>query len=169
MPVDFFDNPNKETSDKSRFGLCDDVAPMDCPETPAYIDESNEEKWTAVVTNSHLKTATFYPIDNCIEILRPDGNMDKRCDGLLEYDNNLIFVELKDRCSKHGWVAEGLEQLKITINNFRIHHNINAFTSISAQLCNKQRPMAVVSCNTAVNQFKDETGYKVYVDRNITI
>lgn len=168
MPVDFFNNPQKMISAKPRFGLCDDVAPINCPKTPAYIDESSEDKWTAVVSNTHLKTATFYPIDNCIEILRPDGNMDNRCDGLLEYNDNLIFVELKDRCS-HGWVADGLEQLKVTINNFRIHHNINTFASISAYLCNKQRPRAVVACNTAVNQFKDETGYKVSVDRNITI
>ncbi len=61
MPVDFFDNPNKEISDKPRFGLCDDVAPMDCPKTPAYIDEYNEEKWTAVVTNTHLKNGYFLP------------------------------------------------------------------------------------------------------------
>lgn len=169
MQVDFFNNPSKDTTNQSRFGLCDDVSPVDSPRTPAYIDRSDEDKWTAVVTNSDMKAATFYPIDNCIEILRPDGKMDNRCDGMLEYDNNLIFVELKDRCSNHRWVAEGLNQLKVTINNFKVHHNINAFASISAQLCNKQRPMAVVSCNTAVNRFKDETGYKVCVDRNITI
>lgn len=169
MPVDFFNNPQKMISAKPRFGLCDDVALINCPKTPAYIDESSEEKWTAVVSNTHLETATFYPIDNCIEIRRPNGEMDNRCDGLLKYNNNLIFVELKDRCSTHKWIADGLKQLKITINNFKAHHNANAFASISAQLCNKQRPRAVVACNIAVNQFKDETGYKVSVDRNITI
>lgn len=169
MQVDFFNNPNKATTRKSRFGLCDDVAPVNCPTTCAYIDESDEEKWTAVVTNTNQKTANFYPIDNCIEIRRPNGDMDNRCDGLLEYENNLIFVELKDRCSRHGWVRDGLNQLKVTIRNFTTYHNIDDFNSIKAQLCNKQHPAAVVSCKEYVEKFKDETGYKVSVDRNITI
>lgn len=168
MQVDFFNNPNKETTNKPLFGLCDDVAPVNCPKTPAYIDVSDDDKWTAVVTNINRKAATFYPIDNCIEILRPDGKMDNRCDGLLEYDNDLIFVELKDRASA-GWVSDGLNQLKVTIRNFKAYHNVNDYNSIKAQLCNKQRPSAVISCKVNIEKFKDETGHKVSVDRNIII
>lgn len=168
MPVDFFTNPNKETTRKPLFGVCDDIAPEDCPHTPAYIDDSDNEKWTAVVTNSDLKAVTFYPIDNCIEIRRPDGNMDNRCDGMLEYDRTLIFVELKDRDCQ-GWVRDGLNQLKITIRNFKSYHDDSDYESIKAQLCNKQRPRAVVSCKVATERFKDETGYIVSVDRNIPV
>lgn len=168
MPVDFFDNPHKEATRKPRFGLCDDIAPVDCPHTPAYIDEADEDKWTAVVANANLKTVTFYPIDNCIEVLRPDGQMDNRCDGLLEYDKHLIFVELKDRDCQ-GWVGDGLNQLKITIRNFKAYHDAGSYDSIKAQLCNKQRPRAVVSCKVDIEKFKDETGHKVSVDRNITV
>lgn len=168
MQVDFFNNPNKATTQKSRFGLCDDVAPVNCPHTPAYIDESDEDKWTAVVANTERKTVTFYPIDNCIEILRPNGEMDNRCDGMLEYAKNLIFVELKDR-KNAGWVAEGLNQLKITILNFKAYHNADDYNSITARLCNKQRPSAVTSCNIDKEKFKTETGYNVFVDRNINI
>lgn len=39
MPVDFFDNPCACSTQKERFGLCDDVAAVDCPTNPAYIDE----------------------------------------------------------------------------------------------------------------------------------
>ncbi len=168
MPVDFFDNPAKETTDEERFGLCDDVAPENCPKNPAYIDCIDREKWTADVSNPQRKTATFYPIDNCIEILRPNGEMDNRCDGLLEYDRNLIFVELKDRAGGK-WVGEGLTQLAVTIGNFNANHNVADFSSIRAQLCNKQRPMAVVSCKASVEKFRDDTGYIVAVDRNIVI
>lgn len=168
MQVDFFNNPNKATTRKSRFGLCDDVAPMNCPCTPAYIDEVDEGKWTAVAINTNLKTVTFYPIDNCIEILRPDGKMDNRCDGLLEYDKKLIFIELKDR-EHAGWVADGLNQLEVTIRNFKTYHDADDYNSITAQLCNRQRPSAVISCKTVMEKFKTETGYKVFVDRNINI
>ncbi|MDE7459458.1 MAG: hypothetical protein K2M85_00055 [Paramuribaculum sp.] len=168
MPIDFFDNPHKQTTSVGRFGLCDDVAPEDCPKTPAYIKESDEDNWTAEVVNPQQKTPTFYPIDNCIEILRPNGEMDNRCDGLLEYNGKLIFVELKDRAGGK-WVGEGLKQLAVTIENFKKHHNIAEYTSIRAQLCNKQRPLAVVSCKTIVEKFKDDTGCIVSVDRNIII
>ena len=93
MQVDFFSNPNKTSSNKSKFGLCDDVASENCPKNPAYIDEYDNDKWTAIITNTDQKIAIFYPIDNCIEIRRPNGEMDNRCDGLLKYDGNLIFVE----------------------------------------------------------------------------
>jgi len=168
MSVDFFNNPDKATTDSLRFGICDDVAPVDCPDNPAYIDESDSGNWTAVVTNPGRKSVTFYPIDNCVEIRRPDGNMDNRCDGMLNFNKNLIFVELKDRSSQ-GWVGDGLKQLKITLRNFEKYHNVRDFERIYAQLCNKQRPSAVVSCKIDVNRFKDETGYTVIVDRNIEV
>lgn len=121
------------------------------------------------MTNTARKHTTFYPIDNCIEILRPDGKMDNRCDGMLNYDEDLLFVELKDRISTHGWIKEGLNQLKVTIQNFKKYHDTAAYDHIKAQLCNKQRPAAVVSCNNEISKFKNETGYIVRVDRNITI
>lgn len=169
MQVDFFDNPHKAMTDSPRFGLCDDVAAENCPKNPAYLDESSPMKWTAVVTNRERKHATFYPIDNCIKILRPNGEMDNRCDGMLNYDSNLLFVELKDRISTHGWIKDCLNQLKVTIQNFKKYHDTEAYGSIKAQLCNKQRPAAVVACNNEISNFKDETGYIVRVDRNITI
>lgn len=167
MPVNFFDNPHMMTTSSHRFGLCDDVAPINCPRNPAYIDETDEDKWTAVVCNSEHRFTSFYPIDNCIEIRREDGQLDRRCDGLLKYDNDLIFVELKDRASG-SWVAAGFEQLKTTIENFNQNHDSKAFR-IRAQLCNKQKPFTVYSCHTAIERFKEETGYTVTVNRTITL
>lgn len=167
--IDFFDNPHKVTTYKSKFGICDDVAAKNCPRNPAYIDDSNPDKWTAEVTNEENKKVSFYPIDNCIEILRSDGKPDNRCDGMLHYNNCLLFIELKDRAFTRKWVQEGLLQLEVTYKHFANNHDITKYSRISAQLCNKQRPQAVISCKSAIEEFKDKTGVIVKVDRNIYI
>ena len=52
-------------------------------------------------------------IDNCIDILRNNGDMDNRCDAMLSYESNLLFIELKNK--RDSWKAEGLEQVEATI------------------------------------------------------
>lgn len=168
MPINFFNNPHAQSTRRKRFGICDDIAARNCPTNPAYIDEDDEERWTAEVLNPSQQKAVFYPIDNCINIVRPDGSMDNRCDGMLGCANRLFFIELKDRDS-HGWIAVGIEQLKVTLRNFRNNHDVSQYSRITAHLCNKQRPSAVISCKTAVQQFYDETGIRLYVDRKISI
>lgn len=164
MQVTFFDIIHAQTTNATNFGLCDDQNL-----TPAYIDETNTNKWVADVRNANNKTATFYPIDNCVETLRPDNTMDNRCDGMMKYDNKLIFVELKDRDSQ-GWVSDGLVQLKSSIRHFKkAHPTILSSLIIKAHLCNKQRPRAVIACNIDKARFKDETGCIVEINRVITI
>lgn len=164
MPVDFFDTQYAQTTNAASFGICDDQN-----STPAYIDEYQTDKWVAHVKNANNKGVTFHPIDNSIATLRPDGNMDNRCDGLLRYDSNLIFVELKDRDSQ-GWVSHGLLQLRSSINHFKnAHPDILGTSTIKAQLCNRQRPRAVVACNIDRERFKDETGYTVEINRVIIV
>ena len=168
MPINFFDNPAMMSTDNVNFGLCDDVAPIDVPRNPAYIDEENPDNWTADVKNTTGKTAAFYPIDNCIEVLRENGEMDNRCDGMLCVNENLLFVELKDRNTGH-WVADGMLQLRVTIRNFEMAHDISQYKKVKAYICNKQRPRTVVSSKIDCQKFKDETGYDLCVDRNIKV
>jgi hypothetical protein len=49
------------TTNKKRFGICDDTPP---PHKPAYLDETDGKKWIAVVENNHNLNITFVPIDN---------------------------------------------------------------------------------------------------------
>lgn len=164
MQVNFFNSIYAQTTNAKDFGLCDD---QNLP--PAYIDITDISKWVAQVVNHRNKTATFYPIDNCITTLRPDNSMDNRCDGLLKHDNNLIFIELKDRDSQ-GWVSDGLLQLKSSIEHFKkAHPEILCTSTIKAQLCNKQRPKAVTASNVARARFKDETGYIADINRVIEL
>ena len=164
MQVNFFEATHAQTTNATNFGICDDQ-----DRTPAYIDKTNTDKWVADVRNIYKKVITFHPIDNSVDTLRPDGTMDNRCDGMMEYDNKLIFIELKDRDCQ-GWVRDGLTQLKSSIGHFeKAHHAMLSSLTIKAQLCNKQRPRAVIACNIDRERFRDETGYIVEINRVITI
>lgn len=165
MPVDFFISGCKTTTVKDKFGLCDDPPPA---KNPAYIEENNPEDWIAEVENENEISVDLHAIDNCIEILRPNGEMESRCDCMLHYNNSLVFAELKDRASS-GWLAKGSSQVSITINKFKENHNITDFDKVEAYVCNKQRPLAITGINTTAQKFKDETGLTLKPDRNIKI
>ena len=155
MPINFFLNTCKSNSSSSEFGICDDTPP---PASPAYLNENDRTKWVAIVKNPDHKTANFYAIDNCINILRPDGNQESRCDGLLQVEKDLIFVELKSRESS-GWFKKGREQLTTTINLFKANNEMNNFNSIQAYVCNDQKPRSNVGRAASIQQFKNDTGY----------
>ena len=165
MPVDFFISGCKTTTVKDKFGLCDDPLPA---MNPAYIEENNPEDWIAEVENKNEISVDLHAIDNCIEILRPNGEMESRCDCMLHYNNSLVFAELKDR-ARSGWLAKGSSQVSITINKFKESYNITDFDKVEAYVCNKQKPLAITGNNTTVQQFKDETGLTLKPDRNIKI
>ncbi len=165
MPIDFF--IKEFNSQKRLFGLCDDST--DTIKAPAYLDEQDETKWIAEVHNDNEKKIAFYPIDNCVEILRENGDNENRCDGLLKYEKDLIFVELKNRCFSHGWIGEAANQLSVTYNVFKKNYNIDDFSRIRFYICNGQRPREVVSCKAFLNDFKQRTGLHIRVYRKIEI
>ncbi len=165
MPVDFFISGCKSTTSKDKFGLCDDPPPA---KNPAYIDEDSPEKWIAEVKNLSKISVDFHAIDNCIEILRPNGEMGSRCDCMLHYDKSLIFVELKDR-GHGGWIAKGSKQISNTIRIFKQSNDIDDYDKVKAYVCNKQRPLAITGTNTTAQKFKDETGLTLKLDRNIKL
>lgn len=163
MPIDFFPERCKTASNDLEFGLCDDT-----PNSPAYIDESDRSKWIGIVKNPGEKKAEFYAIDNCVEIKRPNGEDESRCDGVLKESTNLIFVELKERGSS-GWFKKGREQLTITIDIFKNNHEITNFSSIRAFVCNKLKPSSNSGRAANIQQFFDETGFILKDKQEITI
>jgi len=94
MPINFLDPNCSTNSNNLEFGLCDAPPPSN---SPAYIDETNQTVWIAKVNNPSNEDVAFYAVDNCVTVLKPDGNEDSRCDGVLFYSDILIFVELKSR------------------------------------------------------------------------
>jgi hypothetical protein len=167
MPINFFEEACKTSSSQLYFGLCDDPPPAT---SPAYIKEEEVEPtdWIATVFNGAEKEVAFYAIDHCIEILRPNGEQESRCDGMIHFENDLVFVELKDRASD-GWIKKGREQLTTTIRIFSDNHDKNVYHNIGAYVANKQKPLVYTGNSTQMQRFKDDTGLILKIQADISI
>ena len=169
MPIDFFKKSCKTVSTNKNFGLYDNPRPAT---DPAFIVEIDSSKWIAEVEKvlDNETVVDFFAIDHCLDIYRPNNELAKRCDGVLVYNNNLTFVELKDRGSS-GWVSSGRKQLTETIQFFIANHNIATYTNAVAYICNKQQEEFYSYPNTAieVQKLKDDTGLRLIIERKIII
>ncbi|MFM7575804.1 MAG: hypothetical protein ACKO5Q_02515 [Microcystaceae cyanobacterium] len=170
MSINFFDEHCQTQTDQPRFGLCDEPPPSN---EPAYIDidVSNEEtKWIAVVENVNQIEVTFTAIDNCIVIIRDDGKMDSRCDGMLTYKDCIIFVELKERKGKtRNWVKDGDSQLRSTICTFRNNHSLSSYKGKQAYIANNKKPNFQESQMERMERFRRETSFILKIQNRITI
>lgn len=167
MSINFFDSKCQSKTDQPKFGLCDDPTQSN---SPAYIDTTDPNKWIAIVENTNKIEVTFTAIDNCIEIRKPDGDMDKRCDGMLTYQSSIIFVELKERRGKNSaWVGKGDEQLRNTICVFIKNYSIADYKSKKAYIANREKPHFQSSQIERMEKFKNETGFILIIQNTIEI
>lgn len=163
MPISFFEPACQEPPiTAASFGILDDKAG-----SKAYTDSENPENWVAIVKNAGQVAVTFTAIDNCIEILRPNGDMESRCDGMLTYPGNIVFVELKNQ--RTGWMSDAIGQLEITIRQFIEQEDIAQFRHKRAFACNKRRPHFAVIENETMKRFFDELGVRLNVQAEIVI
>jgi hypothetical protein len=167
MSIDFKVLKCQTNSNRKLFGLCDDPPPA---RNPAYIDENDGAKWIAVVVNNDCHAVTFTAIDNCIEIKRPDGKMDKRCDGVLSYGEKVIFVELKERGAiGNAWVKDAEIQLRTTIGYFEKTDDADEFIQKKAYIANSEHPKFKESQIRRMEQFLTDTGYILRVENRIIL
>jgi len=163
MSVNFFEE-NCQTSNitHERFGICDDENG-----DVAYISNKSEQNWIATAINEENLSISFYAIDNCIEIRRQDGTMEKRCDGMLIYKDNVVFVELKNQLK--DWIQEGFEQLEATIQHFMIVHDIEAIRHKRAFVANKKKKHFHVIRHEMKKRFFDTYKVRINVEGTIKI
>lgn len=170
MTINFFKEHCQRKTDQPKFGLCDDPPPSN---DPAYIDIdvcNEEKKWIAIVENSKKIEVIFTAIDNCIEIKRANGEMDKRCDGMLTYQNSIIFIELKERSSRNSiWIDEAEGQLKNTIHRFLKNYDIANYRSKKAYIANRKKPSFQYSHKQKMQKFKNKTGFILIIQNTIKI
>jgi hypothetical protein len=153
------------------FGLCDDPPPL---ENPAYIDEADQSKWIAEVSNDNEYRVDFIAIDRCDEFdfRREDGSPAKRCDGVLTYNTSVIFVELKQKKGKKGknkWIRDGEEQLRSTINYFEKIPDAKSYTTKKAYIANSEHPEFRISQKERMAEFFKETGYILRIENKIVL
>lgn len=167
MSIRFFEARCQGNTSKKLFGLCDDPAPA---VNPAYIDENDGAKWIAVVVNDDKHRVTFTAIDNCIEIKREDGEMAKRCDGVLTYNSTISFVELKERGAiGNKWVIDAEKQLRSTIGYFQSTKEADNFEKKKAYISNSEHPKFKESQIRRMDQFLEDTGYVLRIENRIIL
>ena len=163
MSVNFFDAKCRSTTNNSLFGLCDNE-----DSNPAYLDFNNKSNWNASVTNSvPPKELVFIAIDNCIEIRRENGDMDNRCDCLLSYVDNIVFVELKNKGG--SWISEGMNQIEVTLKNYNTNHDLSTIKHKRAFVANKRHPNFRVIDNEIKRRFWDKYRVRLNIDSEINI
>jgi hypothetical protein len=162
MNVNFFQVQCQDTTTNTLFGICDNQNG-----SPAFIDATNQSIWIAKVINSSAISVTLIAVDNCITILRNDGSMDMRCDAILAYPDNIIFLELKNQL-KH-WITDAVEQLETTIINFRDSHDISIFRHKKAFAANKKHPQFSYGNNERRQRFFSEYRVRLNIEATIKI
>ena len=161
MSIDFFKNECSNTLSDEKFGLCDDGN-----NEKAYTDINNNSKWIATVTNKNSHKIKFIAVDNCIELDK------KKCDAIMTFSKNIIFVELKNNKGKKSnrWLNEDtINQLKSTINHFKLNHNIDIYNKKTAYISNKQKPNFENSSKTRMENFHEDTSVKLRIRADIDI
>lgn len=164
MNINFYDaNCQENGINYLRFGLCDDENGA-----VAYVNTDQEDKWIATVDNPNRVLLTFTAVDNCIEIKRANGEMENRCDGMLTYPDNIVFVELKNQRTG-GWLTDGLEQLESTIIAFRKNHSLDKIKYKRAFVANKRRIHFHVLDSERKRRFFDKYRVRLSVEGSIRI
>lgn len=152
------------------FGICDGIDGQ-----KAFSQTDNEHTWVVKVLNPTGRAVTFVAIDNCIEIRREDGSMSRRCDSLLFYEDNLVFVELKNQ--RQRWIEDAIEQLEETIKHF-IGNQVNygdGFIDIAqyrhkrAYASNKRHPHFQVIDTDTKQRFFNQYRFRVNIQADIKI
>lgn len=167
MSINFFDANGQSQTNQPKFGLCDDP---NKDKDPAYIDIDDCSKWIAIVENNQEIEVIFTAIDNCIKIFRSDGTMENRCEGMLTYNNHIIFVELKERKYTNSvWIEEGEKQLRKTIAVFVNHNNLAIFKSKKAYIANRKKPQFQYLHKERMQKFRTDTGFTLSIQNTIKV
>lgn len=154
-------------SNSSKFGLCDAPPPSNAP---AYIDEDNGGDWIAAVHNDQRLEVFFTGVDNEIALLKNNGKLDSRCDGVLSYEDTITFVELKQRAARgSAWVVDAEAQLRSTITHFEKTEHAESYSVKKAYIANSAYPKFKESQLRRMEQFAKDTGYVLRVENRIRL
>ena len=164
MSVDFSKPECRRTTIEPLFGICDDDNKL-----PAYLDSINNAIWIATVINNNQKDISFTAVDNCIEIFRENGDIERRCDVMLATDICLYLVELKNKVS--DWRSEGIDQLEATITTLKNAESAFyfSFRKRKAYVANRRHPHFVKAETEVMERFRDVHRIRLYLEATILI
>jgi hypothetical protein len=167
MPVNYF-NAHHTESNLQQFGLYDEPDPI---KAPAYILEAQRTKWIGIVNNPNQITVHFHGIDNDLTVRvykapPHEKEWESNCDGMLHYNNNVSFIELKERQGS-GWLAGATTQLINTVKLFAMQQNLNDLDNVDAFVCNSMRPRSNGNHMKELQRFVDETAHLNFKGLNV--
>ncbi|MFM6281798.1 MAG: hypothetical protein ACKN9K_25900, partial [Dolichospermum sp.] len=86
------------------------------------------------------------------------------------YNNNIIFVELKERKYTNSvWIDDGENQLRKIISVFINNHDLAIYKSKKAYIANSRKPNFQSSQSERMGRFKNETGFRLIIQNTIEI
>lgn len=169
---------------KQQFGITDEDGGHS---TPARVDILQPSIWDLTVVNSSGVDVTFKAVDWCVPICRTGtydlddetrtaaqfssnnsgGDSIKRCEGLLQFDTKILFIEIKRRPKKPGvWIKDAREKFEETILSFKEHHPHLAHQIIKPVLVNRLHTGVAVNEMIQKRILKDKVGVE-FVRQNI--
>lgn len=160
---------------------------------PAKITIANPNPNTDFIVVNNSKTpVNFKAVDWCVGIYRTgtydlddenrietqfsSDNVDvigrgliKRCEGFLNFNNQFIFIEIKNRHGGRRWLKDAREKFEETILSFREHHPHFAAQIGKPLLCNPAFPGPHQNETIQKKILKEKIGFEFTRQDNITI
>jgi hypothetical protein len=157
---------------------------------PAKINAVNPDPTADfIVENESNINVTFKAVDWCVPIYRigtydleDDGRvvtqfssdsmgdeLIKRCEGFLQYDNSIVFIEIKNRPGGRGWLKGVREKFEETILSFKEHHPNLASQIKNPILCNPSFTGPHQNETLQQRILKDKIGLEFIRQNRITI
>lgn len=162
---DIFQVLCEDVTNNTHFGICDDK-----PHQRAYIDTEDGKKWMAVVQNDSNQEVTFTALDNCIEFNKATGKKESRCEGVLTYNNTILFIEIKERSGNaKSWAKDADDQLRNSITLIESKINLDKYINKRAAIINRLQTRSNEKHTVRMKQFKEETGYVLRVNYRIVL
>ena len=179
--------PCLATISTPQFGITDETGDES---TPARVDVANSASWDLTVINNSGVDVTFKAVDWCVPIYRT-GTYDlddetrtaaqfssdkvgteliKRCEGFLQYSNNILFIEIKRIKTKPSrWIKDAREKFEETILSFKEHHPHLTIQLIKPIIVNPKHSGLAPTEMVQKRILKDKIGVEFIRKTSITI
>lgn len=173
----------------AQFGITDEHGGNN---TPARVDTTDPTIWDLTVTNNSGVDVIFKAVDWCVAIFRTGtynlkddtreeaqfssnntgigGNWIKRCEGFLQYDDKILFIEIKRKKKKPSeWIEDAREKFEETILSFKEHHPHLANQIIKPIIVNPKHTGVAPTEMVQKRILKDKVGVEFIRQNSITI
>ena len=159
---------------------------------PAKVNAVNPDPKIDFIVSNHSNTEViFKAVDWCIPIYRTgiynlgndsrepvdfssnnesdDVDLIKRCEGFLQFNESIVFIEIKNRKGGENWIKDAREKFEETILSFREHHPDLENQILKPRLCNPS--FGRVHQNEIIQKriLKDKIGLEFLRENSITV